>query len=729
MNKGWWQEMQRRNVVRVGIAYAVMGWIVLQIGITLFETFEAPGWVSKVVVSLIVLGWPFALFFAWAFELTPEGLKRTHEVDPGASITKHTGRKVDYAIITGLVIAVVWLGWDKLTNDVNTDTTAKGIASEPSLPAGGGSKEASIAVLPFADMSPEGDHEFFSDGISEELLNLLARIPDLKVAARTSSFAFKGRNENIGEIAEALKVSKVLEGSVRKSGTKLRITAQLIEADTGYHLWSDTYDRELDDVFAIQDEIAAAIVDALHDTLGLTATAPESVRASSVDAYSAYLEGRQMMTLRSQTALEQSRTAFDKALALDPEFAPAYSSLAETVILLNVANYGDIPEYESYEQAQTLVDRAAELAPDSADTYVARGFLLDQQNRFDEAIAAYDRALELNPNMVRALMWRGQALGEVGRYEEQLASLRQAVALDPLAYVPVQNMAVMMVRHGKTAEALAAMEKLARIRNDPASYRGLALIHFQQGRLDLAHEILVKAHELAPDEQSTKVYFMAIYDTLDLVQAFRPLAQGDLEKMWLLFAERRFEEAAAAGREILSAEPDDSISIPRWLTALAYQEAGQPALALQYFQPLVAQTVGHVGPLFGTGHDPFAFQVLAARRDTGDEKGARRLLEELREYHDELVSAGFKDLDTKFRAAQILALEGRDDEALALLREVVDSNWISADLDRFPALRALRADPVFRHIAADYERERERQRDEIRRQLGLDKPTPARPVI
>ncbi|MBT8135532.1 MAG: tetratricopeptide repeat protein [Gammaproteobacteria bacterium] len=732
-NAGWWDELKRRNVVRVGIAYAVMGWIAAQAAQILFEVFEAPAWVAKVVVSLIVLGFPFAIFFAWAFELTPQGLKRTYEVDADESITHNTGRKVDFVIIVALAVAVIFLGWDKLSNrnqPAATAATAQITDGAPVLPAGGGGKDpASIAVLPFVNMSADPEQEFFSDGISEELLNLLARIPNLKVAARTSSFAFKGRNENISAIADTLKVAKVLEGSVRKAGTKLRITAQLIEADTGYHLWSDTFDRELDDVFAIQDEIAAAIVTALEQTLGLRGAAPATARTSNLEAYNAYLEGRQLMEQRGQGPLEAAQVMLEKAVALDPEFAPAYSSLAEAVLLLP-GYRGAFSNREAIERAQPLVERALELAPDSADSLVAQAFLLEQDQRPEEAIAVYDQVLELNPNMVRALMWRASTLGEVGRYEEQLESLRRAVMLDPLGYVPVQNTAVQLQVRGEFDEAVATIEKLVRVRPSVTSYAGLASILSAQGKKDRAHEIWLKARDIAPDNQGIILGLKWIYSDLDMLEQFRQLESASpLDEVWLVMLERRWPEAAQIMEQLVANEPPGVPSLVRNIAANSQLFAGNPQRALEHFQPVVNSTTGTVGPLFATEADPLVTSVIAARRLAGDGKGAQELIGLLRSYHDETVAAGHADPETLLREAQLLTLEGQTEASMARLREVVDMGWTGGDLLLYWSFMPLHNDPEFQQIHADWERERERQRQAIREQLGLSSSGRSRQIL
>jgi TolB-like protein len=296
---GFFRELKRRNVVRVGIAYVVIAWLAVEVGGVLFETFGTPDWVLKTVIVLIGIGFPFALLFAWAFEITPEGVKKTRDVPVSTSVTGSTGRKLDFVIIAALVVALGYFIWERQSRDLAAPIESEQLAEEQ--PAGSAVESAeaeapvinrSIAVLPFVNMSSDTEQEWFADGLTEEILNSLARTPDLLVAARTSSFGYKGSSESIPTIASELGVDHVLEGSVRKGGDRLRVTAQLIRADDGFHLWSETYDRTPDDVIAIQEEIAIEIATALETAMDPQALAEMmSAGTRSVPAYEAYLLG------------------------------------------------------------------------------------------------------------------------------------------------------------------------------------------------------------------------------------------------------------------------------------------------------------------------------------------------------------------------------------------------------------------------------------------------------
>ena len=329
-------ELKRRNVFRVGIAYIVVAWLLAQVADLALENFGSPDWVIKTLLFILALGFPLALFFAWAFELTPEGIKKEKDVDRSQSITHHTGRKLDFVIIGILVIALGYFAYDKFVAQPVSETELTVSSSEPEGEAATADK--SIAVLPFVNMSSDPEQEYFSDGISEEILNALAKIKELKVAGRTSSFSFKGKNEDLRLIGKALSVAHILEGSVRKSGNQIRITAQLIKVDDGYHMWSETYDRELTDIFAIQDEISAAILEQMKlQLIGDESPVQLASTRGDVEAYNLYLAAKQNIYKRDKASLELASSLLERANTIDPEYAPAYAQRGIALLLSTAA--------------------------------------------------------------------------------------------------------------------------------------------------------------------------------------------------------------------------------------------------------------------------------------------------------------------------------------------------------------------------------------------------------
>ena len=394
----FFEELKRRNVFRVGVAYVVVAWLIIQVIETVSEPLALPEWTEAFFIVLLLAGLPVILIFSWAFELTPEGIKKTRDVAVEESVTDLTGKKLNYTIIAVLVMALGYFLWERQGLVEQAEQSAATSAEEITQTQGA----SSVAVLPFVNMSADEEQEYFSDGISEELLNLLAKIPELRVPARTSSFQFKGQNLDISKVAEQLNVEHVLEGSVRKSGMRVRVTAQLIEAETGYHLWSDTYDRELDDIFAIQDEISAAIVAALSETLGLQAgAAPKTRAAANPQAYNAYLLAQHQLKQRTKLDLESAIPNYELALEYDPDYAPAHAGLGIAWYLLNnsSATYGTLTLEESLANALPHIERALELDPDLPEALGAMGLTLAAKERYEEAVEYYEKALAINPSL------------------------------------------------------------------------------------------------------------------------------------------------------------------------------------------------------------------------------------------------------------------------------------------------------------------------------------------
>lgn len=448
------EELKRRNVIRVAIAYTVGAWLLLQLTDVLVDLLGLPDTAGKYVILLLVVGFPLALFFAWAFEMTPDGIKREREVDRTTSITDVTGRKMDRSIIAVLALAVVFFVYEKfsapeppvtIADAVNVETVE---AVEPIEP--------SIAVLPFVNMSNDPDQEYFSDGISEELLNLLVRVEGLKVASRTSSFTYKGENLDIPEIAAKLKVGHILEGSVRKAGNRVRITAQLIDTSNDRHLWSDTFDRELDNIFAIQDEIANAIVEALKSELGIGLESVSVETATeNLDAYDLYLRARGLFIARQ--SLDVSTRLLERATQLDPEFVQAWETLAAAHSVSASWLAGDGIDHHAL--ARAAAEKALELDPKLSMAYAVlaqtRGVAKDHK----EVIELIDMAVANDPKNSTAWLWRGINLVELGYWEQAIVDFEKCLAIDPGYLNCTQHMAVAYLYWGKVDRATELFEK------------------------------------------------------------------------------------------------------------------------------------------------------------------------------------------------------------------------------------------------------------------------------
>ena len=471
----------------MGVAYIVVAWLVAQVLQLVFESFGTPDWVMKTVLVLLAMGLPLALFFTWAFEMTPEGLKREHEVDRSQSITSQTGKKLNLTIFTVMALALAYFAFDKFViserqNAVSTESVAETThiaASQVVTGAVTTEPENSIAVLPFINMSSDEEQEYFSDGLSEELLNLLAKIPELKVASRSSSFQFKGEKIDITEVAQKLKVAHVLEGSVRKAGSHVRITAQLIKADDGYHMWSETYDRSLDNIFAIQDEISAAVVAALK--IELLGEAPKS-EVVNPEAYALWLRGRYLYTKWGKENFELAIEAFRAALVIEPDYVEAWASLSIAYLTQTQSGYLDYDKGVAL--ARDAIEKARAIDP-NRPSVLAR--LANIQNQFDwnwaAAEATIQKALELDPFESRVLNAAGTIAANLGRGEASLAYYQRILDQDPLDLISLYNKADALHRLGRLEDARLAYGKLLELNpEDWGSHTQVAIIMLQQGQ-------------------------------------------------------------------------------------------------------------------------------------------------------------------------------------------------------------------------------------------------------
>jgi adenylate cyclase len=563
------EELKRRNVVKVAVLYIVASWLILQVADVLFPNLGAPDWAFGFVLGLLILFFFPVMTFSWVYELTPEGLKREKEVDRSQSITHHTGRKINILIIVMLALAIGVVVADRLIPrqgpEVETTVMEKTADETPADPAQLAAEkfapapDRSIAVLPFADMSPDKDQEYLSDGLSEELLNLLAQIPELRVASRTSAFSFKGKNVKIADVAAELNVAHVLEGSVRKAGNRVRITAQLIDAKSDVHLWSETWDRTLDDVFAIQDEIASNVVEELRVTL--LGQAPV-VEETDPEAYNLYLQARHLGRQGSGESMLRAVDLYQQVLVIDSDYAPAWTGLSSAYVNLVSANvlsrdegyaksreavesalavdpdngraYANLAWYfdnyaGDYPTAARYYQKALELAPNDDGVLNGAAVFLQTLGRLDESIviyhrlaerdpvntsvfhnigitylsdrnfeaatASFDKALALSPNMVLSRIFRGFMFYVEGDYEGYLESFNQLSEDTGHDGYRLLSQAAAYPELGREAEGAESLNRLEQEFGDDWAYV-IATIHARQGRIDQAFQWLERAYEV-----------------------------------------------------------------------------------------------------------------------------------------------------------------------------------------------------------------------------------------
>jgi TolB-like protein/Flp pilus assembly protein TadD len=441
-------ELKRRNVYKVAVAYAIVGWLLVQIATQVFPFLEIPTWIVRLVIVLVAAGFPIALVIAWAFELTPEGIKRTEDVDLAASARQPRKYTWIFVVIIGAALSVGLFFTGRYTG--RTTTSVAGTE----LPA------KSIAVLPFESLSEDKSNAYFAEGVQDEILTRLAKVADLKVISRTSTQHFKSAPDNLPQIAKQLGVTNILEGSVQKANDQVRVNVQLINALTDAHLWAETYDRKLTDIFVVESDIAKTIADTLQAKLtGSEKIAMAKKPTENPEAYELYLKGRFFWNKRTAADLRKSIEYFNQAIAKDPGYAQAYAALAQSWKLLPAFN-GGAPN-DCFPQAEAAAKKALALDDTSSTAHAALASLKGL-NGFDYpgAIAEYERTLQLNPNDTTARQWfANDTLANVGQTEREIAELKRAVELDPLSLVINSNLGVAYIHAGRLDDAIAQLRK------------------------------------------------------------------------------------------------------------------------------------------------------------------------------------------------------------------------------------------------------------------------------
>jgi TolB-like protein/Flp pilus assembly protein TadD len=730
----FYEELKRRNVVKVVVLYGIASWLILQVADVLFPRLGAPDGAFGLVLGLLILGFFPAVIISWVYEMTPEGLKLERDVDRSQSITPATGQKINVLIVVLLVMAIGAVVVDRLVPE-STQQSGNSVSEvqENSATADGdaAAPELSIAVLPFADMSPEKDQEYFTDGISEELLNLLARVPDFRVAGRTSSFAFKGKNEDLRVIAQKLNVGSILEGSVRKDGDQIRVTAQLVKADDGYHIWSDTYDRKLENIFALQDDIAGQVVAALKKTLlkdaNATAVQDDLSRQRPTDnseAYASYLRARHLFGLRTFDSMYGAVDAFQNATALDREFAQAYAGLAETY--LTIADYG----YQSLDEIEPLakaaIDQALLLDPDLSEGLTAKGLYLQmtETENDNEVLELLERAVELNPSNSRALIELAWSYEFANRREDAEKAMLRAYEVDPLSPVVVRALATAYKALGDDARSEKIMAQLETLvpasgflyraksviaeydanfvavtswlqravdvnSRDLMSRRALARSLMEIGALDAAEKYAREAYELGPTSPA------AIVRVVDVMQY-----QG------------KYDEALALVDAELEKYPQDVYFQSYRATILFHMENFEEAQ--KQIEELAPQLMEKSPRFTGGASYYYGPRLVWLLRRSGNDEQAQAIYDAFYEgFKDLAETAGAGVVGRELIQARWEAGIGHREAMLEHLEARAETSGGDYELFHDPMLLAYADDPEFAVVATRFEAIREHYREAL----------------
>lgn len=676
----WIRELKRRNVFRVGVAYVIIAWLVAQVAGLGLESFGAPSWVIKSVLFLLVICFPLVLVFAWAFEITPDGIKLDRKTPKNESKDNTYGRKIDLAIFGLMAVAIILLLSKDIIFETETPRSVEDVTQESGLPRA--ELDKSIAVLPFRNRSDRDEDAYFTEGIHDDLLTSLARIGDLKVISRTSVMRYRDTDKSIPEIARELGVATLLEGGVQRSASQVRINVQLIDAQSDEHLWAEIFDRELsaENVFAIQSEISNEIATALR--LVLTSEEDERLQlvpTVNLQAYEAYLLGRQEAARRTAESLIKSQSHFENAIDLDSDYALAYVGLAETLALRSA--YGGLGVQVSYAPRQAAIDKALGLDPLSGEAYTSLAVMRTQQLMYDEAEEYFLRAIELSPNYATAYHWYSSMhLAETDRVEEALPFLRKAIELDPLAPVLAASLSRMLWSLGRAEEARTTiLSGIERNPEFPFHYGNMAEHLLALGRVDDALRWSHEATRLAPAFVDYAVFECGLHLQIgDDVSAERCLNRIDED----------LRESSVGGLldlQVFRAQYDEATNLAGELAqlnmnyttahsvALTYLNAGEPEAALSFLGSSDPDLISNETTVVTPGNLWRVAPVACALYLTGDLDRANILIgqvfETIQAMH-RVRGAGYGAWDVYIHAAR-----GNRHEAIVALRDAIDTGW------------------------------------------------------
>ncbi len=678
----WVGEMKRRRLFGVLVLYVLGAWAVLQVAGLLFPGWHIPDEAIRFVWIGAVLLFPVACLFSWFYDVSPQGIART--APEGDAVLPLT--RTDYGIL-GVIASITLI----VVAGVAQQSLALREAPVASLAEYVDAPPNSIAVLPFVNMSDNAENEYFSDGITEQLLNELAKIPSLHVAARTSSFYFKGRNESMRKMGAQLGVRTLLEGSVRRIGNRVRVTAQLINAHDGYHLWSETYDRDLDDIFRVQDDIAGAIVTSLQVSLADREKARlDRIPTNSTEAFDLYLRAMSERRTFAADAITRSNALLEEATRLDPEFALAIDALAFGYVL--DVFYGTRSIDDAVELAVPLLDKAIELQPDLEEAYASYGLLYNRLQKFPEANEHFETALRINPNYFGGLVNYGLNLVHQGRLKEASANYIRAQALDPLNANLNSNLGALLMLMGEPDEGFRFMRKAADI--DPSNRQVKAGITSWMVRYGRLVDAVLNGRALAveaPDHARNNVSLAEAYLLLGMTDEAKAIMQradslgvGDgylvdiRRKIWA--AEGDFDgyiEEAERAFEAIDLEPGSPLSasdkqvVYRYGVALIYRRQYADAAEHLYWAVGGDEGIAAITYDFIYEIKPLALTYLETDRTGQAEALLRRSLNLALEAN----ANGWATPQIHYRIAEIHAMLGDIDAAAASLNTAFDKGW------------------------------------------------------
>ena len=709
-------ELNRRKVLRTVGAYAVAVFVLLQLMDAAVEPLLLPDWLPTIVVLVAILGFPLVFMLAWVFDVGPDGIRRTQ---PAGLLSG--GQSA--VLFSFMLIAMGGLAYGFYGYYANKFDAQPELLSEDSRTFA--APENSIAVLPFADLSEQGDQAYLGDGVSEEILNLLAQVDGLNVAARTSSFAFRDRAEDIREIGRLLNVRTVLEGSVRTSGDRIRLTAQLINVEDGFHIWSKYYDSEMTDIFVIQDEVASNIATALVDSFEGLDIKSES-QTDSLAAAQAYRTGRLHWWRRTPEELQKAIALFANALEYDARFAPAYAALADTWLLLS--QYGNITTVKATAKAQAMIEKALAIDPESAEAFAALGLARWQIGQMDAAESALRHSADLNEDYIPAQLWLAGVLGQQGRYPEESLVLERAMVRDPLNELLLVNYTGNLSVRGDWQRGRDMMAELLALRPDSTILlRFMAKLEMYNGNLVEGWKLANRAYQLQPDNPEDIASLARTWVLLGEVdEAERLLIEGmestpnhaNLKSTYwmLLMVSKRFEEAERIVHEMRKEYGDEA---PDMVKRRFDFQLGMLAIIRRDYaaaRELLTRAISEEENPAWSGDEIMILTLASLALDqTGKPDDAASLLNDAQRLIRKARLNGVDDPNIYYSEGIVLTLQNEPDAALQKLQQAYDKgfreSWV---LEVDGRLDPLRERPEFQLFKGQIEDDVTRALTEIR---------------
>lgn len=688
--KTFFSELKRRKVINTVLPYVGVVWLLLQVVSVVVPLLSLPPLVGTFSAVLLFALFPVVLYLAWFYDLTSNGIVLTPADDSG-TVTP-LGWK-NWVALCGILLLSCSIGFSYFQQVRSNSLKAQEGISTVKV-------ADSIAVVGIKDQSPEQDQQYLAEGLTEEITSLLGKMPNLTVAASGSGLVLSKQGLDPVAIGRRLEVKTVLTGSVRRTGDQLKVRLELLETEKGHTLWTETLQRSLSDVFALETEIARAVVNLLQDNYLDQTALSNHANTQSVDAYVMYLKGREQYRLQTTEAIKEARKLFEQAIALDPEYAQAHVALADTFVLLSEGDseFGVLKADVAAQLASQSLAKAFLREPNMAEAFAVQGKVFEFEQQDDKALAAYDKAISLNPNLAIAYMWRFQILNRLGRYEEATSALEQSYRLDPVSVATLYNTARELSLRGLHSEAIHRFSELiAGFPKSPWGYAGLGSVAALQGQLAQSIKYWQQAHELSPTNQYFKSQYIEIILRLGLVEIAKPLTLEPNYQATLLLVSGDYNKLFQYMDFQLAANPDDG-----WLAFEAswyHLLVGDKSKGIELL--LTTLKLIDDADLYAMPFCSPAIELAWALQQMSDNAASKVYIQRCQQQLADARNGQQTDLQLDYLGARLAALTGDEKTALQLLELAIHRGWREWWLGRDPVFTSLYNNDKFRQLQED----------------------------